>query len=70
MYGKGPTILNKLKVGVSALKEAHPNTPIVIDCCPYIGVLSLNAIFVADLLIVPIASDFMSLAAAKKLSML
>lgn len=66
MYGKGPTILNKLKAGVSALKEIHPNTPIVIDCCPYIGVLSLNAIFVADLLIVPIASDFMSLAAAKK----
>lgn len=66
MYGKGPTILNKLKVGITALDTSYANTPIIIDCCPYIGVLSLNAIFVADLLIVPVASDFMSLAAAKK----
>jgi chromosome partitioning protein len=68
MYGKGPTILNKLKTGIASLRETHPNTPIVIDCCPYIGVLSLNAIFAADLLIVPIASDYMSLAAAKKVA--
>jgi chromosome partitioning protein len=38
----------------------------LIDCCPYLGVLSLSAIFASDLIIVPIASDFLSLQGAQK----
>jgi len=30
------------------------------DCCPYLGVLSLNAIFATDVVLVPIASDYLS----------
>ena len=68
-FGKGPNILNKLKVGLNHLSQQDAKfstSPVIIDCCPYLGVLSLNAIFAADLLIIPIASDFMSLEGAKK----
>jgi len=76
-FGKGPNILNRLKNGLAVLESNSVNSVtspscnlkpphILIDCCPYLGVLSLNAIFAADLIIVPIASDFMSLQSAKK----
>ena len=71
-FGKGPNILNKLKMGLNALSQHDANfnnKPVMIDCCPYLGVLSLNAIFAADLLIIPIASDFMSLEGAKKVEL-
>jgi len=64
LFGKGPAILNKLKQGLESIDVNPDNT--LIDCCPYIGVLSLNAIFAADLIIVPIASDFLSLQGAQK----
>jgi len=66
VFGKGPAILNKLKQGLELLeKETRPDN-ILIDCCPYIGVLSLNAIFASDLILIPIASDFLSLQGAQK----
>ncbi len=64
--GKGPAILNKLRLGLERLQQVTRSRNIVIDCCPYIGVLSLNAIFAADLVIVPVASDYTSLESAKK----
>jgi len=65
-FGKGPAILNRLKQGLELLeKETSPDT-ILMDCCPYIGVLSLNAIFASDLMLIPIASDFLSLQGAQK----
>ena len=36
----------------------------MIDCCPFLGVLSLNAVFAADRLLVPISSDFLALRGA------
>jgi len=65
-YGKGPAILNKLKNGLTSLERNHEYDNIIIDCCPYIGVLSLNAIFAVDLVIIPISSDFLSLKSALK----
>jgi chromosome partitioning protein len=61
VFGKGPNILNKLNAGLSAVPE-RGNT--VIDCCPFLGVLSLNAVFAADRLLVPVSSDFLSLRGA------
>lgn len=58
-YGKGMEILLKLKKGFD--QEASSLAPLVLmDCCPYLGVLSLNAIFAANLLLVPISSDYLS----------
>jgi chromosome partitioning protein len=66
VFGKGPTILNRLKYGLEALEKETPVPNTLIDCCPYLGVLSLNAIFASDLVLIPIASDFLSLQGAQK----
>lgn len=64
IFGKGPAILNKLRSGLEALEAERPPRPTLIDCCPYIGVLALNAIFACDRLIIPISTDYLSLQAA------
>jgi chromosome partitioning protein len=61
VFGKGPNVLNKLNAGLSASAERGN---VVIDCCPFLGVLSLNAVFAADRLLVPVSSDFLSLRGA------
>lgn len=66
IFGKGPAILNRLKQGLEAYEKDHGPTNTLIDCCPYLGVLSLSAIFAADLVLIPIASDFLSLQGAQK----
>jgi chromosome partitioning protein len=68
IFGKGPAVLNKLRHGLDKLEEAHPNRPNLIDCCPYIGVLALNAIFACDRLIIPISTDYLSLQAAEHIT--
>jgi chromosome partitioning protein len=65
-YGKGPAILNKLNHGLSALEKERDYDNIIIDCCPYLGVLSLNAIFASDLIKIPNSSDYLSLKSALK----
>ncbi len=64
LFGKGPSALNKLNAGLHALEVDHPNRMTFIDCCPFLGVLSLNAVFAADCLLVPVASDFLSMRGA------
>lgn len=66
IFGKGPAVLNKLGLALSALEKKHHYSNVLIDCCPYMGVLSLSALFTADLVIVPISSDFLSLQGAMK----
>jgi chromosome partitioning protein len=66
IFGKGPTVLNKFGLGLTTLENKTPYSNVLIDCCPYMGVLSLSALFTADLVIVPIASDFLSLQGALK----
>ncbi len=62
-FGKGPNILNRLKLGL--LRE-NLNTvrPVIIDCCPMLGVLSLSAIFAADKVLVPISADYLAVKGA------
>lgn len=64
IFGKGPAILNKLRSGLDTLNSTHPNRSCLIDCCPYIGVLALNAIFACDRLLIPVSTDYLSLQAA------
>lgn len=78
IFGKGPAILNKLRNGLDtfdALDGLSINPlgqktqrNVLIDCCPYIGVLALNAIFACDLLLIPIATDYLSLQAAEQMT--
>ncbi len=64
IFGKGPAILNKLRGGLDAMESDENACPVLIDCCPYIGVLALNAIFACDRLIIPVSTDYLSLQAA------
>jgi len=58
-YGKGPHVLNRLNNGI--LKEdLNTGRPIVIDCCPLLGVLSLNAIFASDRVLIPVSADYLA----------
>jgi chromosome partitioning protein len=62
LLGKGVNVVTKLR---HALHErTAPPGPVVIDCCPLLNVLSLNAIFACDVLLVPVSSDFLSMRSA------
>ena len=64
IFGKGPAILNRLSIGLQALEAAGGEDTVLIDCCPFLGVLSLNAIFAADRMLIPVSSDYLSLRGA------
>ncbi|MBV6476786.1 MAG: ParA family protein [Rhodocyclaceae bacterium] len=64
VFGKGPTILNRLNEGLNQLGTDRGECNVVIDCCPFLGVLSLNAVFAADRILVPVSSDFLALRGA------
>lgn len=72
LFGKGPNILNRLKVSLTELAttkrdegKAHLT---LIDCCPFLGVLSLNALFAADGVLIPVSSDHLSLRGAQQIN--
>jgi chromosome partitioning protein len=64
MFGKGPNALNRLRSGLEATEAGRT---VIIDCCPFLGVLSLNAIFACDRVLVPVSSDFMSMRGAMQI---
>lgn len=64
IFGKGPAILNRLGAGLQSLEASGGEDTVLIDCCPFLGVLSLNAIFAADRMLVPVSSDYLSLRGA------
>jgi chromosome partitioning protein len=64
MFGKGPNALNRLRQGLEA---AEAGRTVVIDCCPFLGVLSLNAVFACDRILVPVSSDFLSMRGAMQI---
>jgi chromosome partitioning protein len=59
-FGKGPNVLNRLNHGI-VKENLNTGRPIVIDCCPMLGVLSLSAIFAADRVLVPVSADYLAL---------
>lgn len=62
-YGKGPNILNRLKTGL--IKEnLNGVRPVLVDCCPMLGVLSLSAIFAADKVLIPVSADYLAVKGA------
>ncbi len=61
LHGKGYNAINKLNISLLAEKNRVENTPWIIDCSPLVGVLSLNAIFACDGIIVPISADYLSI---------
>ena len=68
LYGKGYNAINKLNSNLIAEKTEGENIPWIIDCSPMVGVLSLNAIFASDGVIVPISADYLSFKGAIQIS--
>ena len=62
VLGKGVNVVTRLRQALHR-PDAAPG-PVVIDCCPLLNVLSLNAVFAADLVLVPVSADFLSLQGA------
>ena len=62
LFGKGPDILNKLKNGLEA--GWNGTRPVLIDCCPMLGVLSLSGIFASERVLIPISTDYLALRGA------
>jgi chromosome partitioning protein len=62
MLGKGVNAVTRLRQALHA--PGMVPGPVVIDCCPMLNILSLNAVFAADLLLVPVSADFLSLQGA------
>jgi chromosome partitioning protein len=59
MYGNDPQAAKKLKLGL-AEELSLTGAPILIDCCPMLGVLTLNALLAADKVLIPVSPDFLS----------
>ena len=62
LLGKGVNVVTRLHLALRQV-DTIPG-PVVIDCCPLLNVLSLNAIFACDLLLVPVSCDFLALQGA------
>jgi chromosome partitioning protein len=69
LFGKGPRVLYRLKEGLDALPEEErgADRPLLIDCCPMLGVLSLSGVFAAERLLVPVSSDYLAVKGALQL---
>jgi chromosome partitioning protein len=70
MFGKGPHILNQLRDGLDAAYTPAPGAaqrPVLIDCCPMLGVLSLSGVFAAQRVLIPISTDFLAMRGALQL---
>jgi chromosome partitioning protein len=68
LYGKGYNAINRLNTSLQAEKSISGQASWIIDCSPLVGVLSLNAIFACDAVIVPIAADYLSLNGALQIA--
>ena len=64
LFGKGPNILSRLKEGLDA---GPSKAPVLIDCCPMLGVLSLSSIFATERVLIPVSTDFLALKGALQL---
>ncbi len=62
LLGKGVNVVTRLRHALHA--PGALTGPAIIDCCPLLNVLSLNAVFAADLVLVPVSADFLSLQGA------
>ena len=66
-YGKGPNVLNRLRLGI-ARDNLNGIRPVVIDCCPQLGVLSLSAIFASHRVVIPVSADYLAVKGAMQVA--
>ncbi|TMH29980.1 MAG: ParA family protein [Betaproteobacteria bacterium] len=64
LLGKGVNVVTRLRTALKS-KDAVPG-PVIIDCCALLGVLSLNAIFACDVVVVPVSADYLAFQGAQQ----
>jgi chromosome partitioning protein len=72
LHGANKEISIKLTRGLQVRRELQPASAsnrgtVLIDCCPALGVLSLNAVIAADRVLIPVAADPLSLESVERL---
>lgn len=68
LHASDQGISGKLRQGISAMiEETSQRGPILIDCCPMLGVLTLNALIAADSVLIPVSADYLSLQGVHRL---
>jgi chromosome partitioning protein len=65
LLGKSLNAITRLAVALQ--RRPEPERQVIIDCPPQLGVLSLNAMFACDLLVVPVSADFLAMQGARSI---
>jgi chromosome partitioning protein len=68
LLGATPGVAGTLKRGLD-ITLAWEDTPILIDCAPALGVLSLNALFAADRVLIPVTADYLAIQGLNRLDL-
>lgn len=66
LLGSTPGVAGKLRKGLRDT-GVFGTSPVLIDCAPALGVLSLNALFAADRVLIPVTSDFLAIQGLNRL---
>lgn len=67
IFGDKPNIIRQLNESLNQTK--YDEQQVFMDCCPFLGVLALNAMAAADMVLVPVASDLISLRGAQQIGL-
>lgn len=68
LLGATPGVAATLKKGLAA-QLAGEGSPILIDCAPALGVLSLNALYAADRVLIPVTADYLAIQGLNRLDL-
>ncbi len=68
LYGKGYNVVNRLNTALRAEGLQQEGETFLLDCSPLVGVLSLNALFASQCIIVPISADYLSVKGAMQIT--
>jgi chromosome partitioning protein len=63
-FGRAADAMGTLALQIDAWQRENQNRPVVIDCSPQPGLLTMGAIVATRRLIIPVASDYLSLSGA------
>jgi chromosome partitioning protein len=68
LHASDTGISGKLRQGIATMvEETQHRGPVFIDCCPMLGVLTLNALIAADRVLIPVSADYLSLQGVHRL---
>ena len=67
MFTQNRRDLRRLKKAMVDEMLSMEGVPVLIDCCPMIGVLAMSALIAADVVLVPVTAEYLALNGAQQL---